>query len=428
MDKNIKKNLGLLFLMIAFSISGNAQVKLGNNPSSMSKSAILEMESTDKGILFPRLSTLQRNAIISPVQGLVIYNTTVDSIQYRGISSWVNVDNISPWGLRGNSGTTSTSNFIGTKDDVDVIIRRASRLAQRLSFWNVALGDSAMGISTIGVGRIAIGNNAQKNSIYGNDNISIGRNSMTDANEGWGNIALGFNSLEKNTGITNVAIGQQTLALNTNGYHNTGIGGYVLPQNTTGHGNVAVGRSSMAVNEVGSENTVLGFSSMTANTSGNYNTVVGSRSYNTLNTDHYNTAIGVESMTNYSSGSKNTALGYRALYSGSGGKNTAIGDSAMVAPSANNAIAIGANAYAGASNTLVLGGINGINGATSNTNVGIGTSTPQAELHVAGTGAIIVPVGTTAQRPNIAVEGMIRFNTTINKFEGYDGTNWISLN
>ena len=73
--------------------------------------------------------------------------------------------------------------------------------------------------------------------------------------------------------------------------------------------------------------------------------------------------------------------------------------------------------------------------ATSNTqniyqmgNVGIGTSTPQAELHVAGTGAIIVPVGTSTERPNTAVPGMIRYNTTINKFEGYNGTSWQALN
>jgi hypothetical protein len=61
-------------------------------------------------------------------------------------------------------------------------------------------------------------------------------------------------------------------------------------------------------------------------------------------------------------------------------------------------------------------------------NVGIGTLSPAAALHVGGTGAIIVPVGTTAQAPAAAVQGMIRFNTTTNKFEGYDGTAWVALN
>jgi hypothetical protein len=39
------------------------------------------------------------------------------------------------------------------------------------------------------------------------------------------------------------------------------------------------------------------------------------------------------------------------------------------------------------------------------------------------TGALTVPVGTTAERPS-ASTGMIRFNDTIDQFEGYDGSSW----
>ena len=60
--------------------------------------------------------------------------------------------------------------------------------------------------------------------------------------------------------------------------------------------------------------------------------------------------------------------------------------------------------------------------------VGIGTANPSAELHVAGTGAIVNPAGTTAQRPVSPVEGMIRYNTTVAQFEGYDGSEWITIN
>ena len=35
--------------------------------------------------------------------------------------------------------------------------------------------------------------------------------------------------------------------------------------------------------------------------------------------------------------------------------------------------------------------------------------------------------GTTAQRPGSPVQGMIRFNTTTSKFEGYNGSDWINL-
>ena len=46
---------------------------------------------------------------------------------------------------------------------------------------------------------------------------------------------------------------------------------------------------------------------------------------------------------------------------------------------------------------------------------------------VAGTGSLTIPVGTTAERPSSAAEGMIRRNTTDSAFEGYTGTNWAPL-
>src|SRR5205085_12055119 len=49
-----------------------------------------------------------------------------------------------------------------------------------------------------------------------------------------------------------------------------------------------------------------------------------------------------------------------------------------------NATAIGSNASVTQSNSLVLGSINGVNSATSNTKVGIGTPAPAQPLEVVG--------------------------------------------
>lgn len=61
-------------------------------------------------------------------------------------------------------------------------------------------------------------------------------------------------------------------------------------------------------------------------------------------------------------------------------------------------------------------------------NVGIGTAVPQAGLDVATTGtagsAIIVPRDTTANRPSAPVNGMIRYNSTNAKLEGYVNGSW----
>jgi hypothetical protein len=63
---------------------------------------------------------------------------------------------------------------------------------------------------------------------------------------------------------------------------------------------------------------------------------------------------------------------------------------------------------------------------TSTGNVGIGTTNPTSTLDVSGTGAVKVPVGTTAQRPTAAT-GQLRFNSTAGSFEGYNGSAWGSI-
>ena len=53
-----------------------------------------------------------------------------------------------------------------------------------------------------------------------------------------------------------------------------------------------------------------------------------------------------------------------------------------------------------------------------NNRVGLGTTTPRVSLDIANTDSMIVPVGTTVQRPGSAVEGMFRYNTSDRTFEG----------
>jgi len=45
-------------------------------------------------------------------------------------------------------------------------------------------------------------------------------------------------------------------------------------------------------------------------------------------------------------------------------------------------------------------------------------------LRATGTGAMRVPVGTTAQRPAVPVAGDVRFNSTQNAFEVFGGASW----
>lgn len=64
----------------------STSVGIGN--TSPSATAILELSSTTQGLLLPRMTTTQRNAISSPPAGLVIYNTTTNKINVRVASAW----------------------------------------------------------------------------------------------------------------------------------------------------------------------------------------------------------------------------------------------------------------------------------------------------------------------------------------------------
>jgi hypothetical protein len=72
-------------------------------------------------------------------------------------------------------------------------------------------------------------------------------------------------------------------------------------------------------------------------------------------------------------------------------------------------------------------------GTLASTNLGLaplaspsftGTATFSGNVELTGTGYLDLPVGTTAQRPGSPTSGMVRFNTSLVTFEGYNGTAW----
>ena len=66
---------------------------IGINTSAPAVSSIMDMTSTTRGLLIPRMTTTQRNAITSPAAGLMVYNTTTQTIDtYNGTTSaWVSL-------------------------------------------------------------------------------------------------------------------------------------------------------------------------------------------------------------------------------------------------------------------------------------------------------------------------------------------------
>jgi hypothetical protein len=85
MNNKYTKAVAILLFAAAGITTASAQVsqKIGANPFTLTKSAALEIESTTKGFLPPRLDLTQRDtlSVKLPAKGLMIYNTTDNLLQ-----------------------------------------------------------------------------------------------------------------------------------------------------------------------------------------------------------------------------------------------------------------------------------------------------------------------------------------------------------
>ena len=77
-----------LIVLIFLSFSYFAQVGIGTNTPD--NSSILDLQATDRGILFPRMTTIQRTSISTPAVGLHVFDISTNSLWFYNGSFWVN--------------------------------------------------------------------------------------------------------------------------------------------------------------------------------------------------------------------------------------------------------------------------------------------------------------------------------------------------
>jgi hypothetical protein len=88
----MKINLSLLVILISFPFTIWCQnIGINATGASPDPKAMLDIASTTSGLLVPRMTTAQRNAIATPPVGLYIYNLTTNSFDYFNGSSWVSL-------------------------------------------------------------------------------------------------------------------------------------------------------------------------------------------------------------------------------------------------------------------------------------------------------------------------------------------------
>ncbi len=178
-----------------------------------------------------------------------------------GTGVWGSVPTNNSWSLTGNTGIVDSANFIGTIDDIPFNIRVNNQKAGRIdrilynAFWGYRTGTD----NTTGSGNSATGAYALDYNTTGTSNSAFGEYALTYSTTGNSNTSLGARSMYFNTtGNFNTAIGKYALSDNTSGNNNTSIGTNTLYYNLTGNNNVALGYNAGYNDSTGSGNLFLG--------------------------------------------------------------------------------------------------------------------------------------------------------------------------
>ena len=122
----------LIIIAFFFICSINAQIGIGTN--SPDASAVLDLSSTTKGLLMPRMTTLQQSDLVSPAVGLMVYNTTTNQIETNkgdglGSALWTGAStNGTTASIGTNTTQLATTEFVLSNSNKFISINATSEL------------------------------------------------------------------------------------------------------------------------------------------------------------------------------------------------------------------------------------------------------------------------------------------------------------
>jgi trimeric autotransporter adhesin len=312
-------------------------------------------------------SFISKTVIDSGITTSKIADTAVTNSKIRDVD-WSKITGIpSPyngWGLTGNSQTNASTNFIGTTDNIEFVIRTNNVERLRIKADGSAITGKSNNILDLGTASNSIKNVYMDGKLYLDDSVFIDNAgtgntflgiSYTSINtgqyntfagnlagkyntSGLENTAIGYKAMFRNsTGSDNIAIGCSSLYSTTTGLNNLAIGSKALYFNSTGSNNVALGNSALFSNSYSSDLVAIGDSALFNNGDSDFNdyhssgnSAIGSKALFSNTSGFNNTAYGYQSLYANTIGYYNTAAGYQSLYSNSGGyNNTAYGYQAL---------------------------------------------------------------------------------------------------
>jgi|GEM_PF-6028955 len=339
------KPLLLTPVFLCLVITLNAQVAINSNNASPDSSAMLDVQSSDKGLLIPRMTAAQRMAIGSPAAGLLLYQTDgAKGLWFYDGSGWMigSVFTISGDTISNGNGDYTSDKFVVGSPSLDYTgeFDHAARMffdKGKAAFRAGVANNANWDYDSLGVFSFASGRNTKA---IGNWSASFGELSTASAQAAF---ATGVSTIASNLCAT--AMGHQTTA---SGTVSTAAGIQTI---ASGAFSTALGNQTSAL---GGSSTAMGFFSTSA---GSNSTAMG---VNTLASSWATTSMGYNTI---ASDTNATSMGFKTLASGH--TSTAMGDSTTASGLASTAMgnstkAYGANSTALGSETVAVG-----NSATS---------------------------------------------------------------
>ncbi len=147
--KTINLKVFFIALVIMFFIALNVVAQVGIGTINPNTSSILDITSSNKGFLPPRMDTTARDGIITPATGLLIYNIDTNKLNYHNGTSWQVVEN-------GTGSyvdlTTNQSNIAGNKTFTGTITPQGRLMVPmgELSYFNISTPSLLLSAGTTG--------------------------------------------------------------------------------------------------------------------------------------------------------------------------------------------------------------------------------------------------------------------------------------
>ena len=435
-NRLIKQIIFVSVFLFATQLSAQNIAITDDNGYTANSSAMLDVKSTTKGMLVPRLTTTQRENVSNPAIGLLVFDTTLQCFFYYNGTAWVNLLATSDY-----AGGTDASLFTvlnlegdtvfavypgGVRINVDNSPEKvsgskggfavggfSSKLTSGQDYLRVTndsvrvyVDDNPAKISG-SKGGFAVGGFSSKKTSSGNflhltpENYFIGHEAGKSITSGLFNSFFGYQTGYSNTsGHNNVFIGYSTGHSNTDGHlnsffgykagysntigqSNVFIGNMAGLSNTTGNDNVFLGDMSGKSNLIGSSNVFLGRYTGSENTDGNRNSFVGPGSGMSNTIGSYNSFFGHDAGYHNKTGENNVYIGSGAGYSDSlGSNNVFIGYWAGASETGSGKLYID-NCDSDSSQTLIFGDFSS-NYIRINNRLGIGRHPVMYNLELEG--------------------------------------------